>query len=143
MGLTAVIDGLVAVEATIAPTGWGLAVYRWWEPHMQQPCVWNELSSSGRAERPDQCTVEDFLRVDVVIVPPPAPDHGRDMLLVEDVADAACTALDSALQAARPFSGALAAGRRLGLSTTVERHPEREQLLVPQPLELKLTRTYP
>lgn len=143
MGLGAVIDGLVAVEATIAPTGWGLGVYRWWEPHMAQPCVWNELTSSSRTERPDSCTVEDYLRVDVVIVPPPASDHGRDMRLVEDVADAACTALDAALRASAPFSGALAAGRRLGLSTTTERLGSEQLLAFRVPLELKLRRTYP
>jgi len=138
------MDGLVTAEATIAPTGYGLGVYRWWEPHMQLPCLWNELTSGTRTERADACRVEDYLRVDVVIVPPPAPDHGHDMLAIEDVADAACSTLDVALAQPSPLSGAIQSGRRLGMQTTTERLGAETQLLAFRvPLELKLIRNYP
>lgn len=138
------IDGLVAVEATIAPSTYGLGVYRWWEPHMQLPAVWNELTGGTRTERADACRVEDYLRIDVVMVPPASPDHGQDMLAVEDYADLAAVAFDTALAQSNPLSGAVQTGRRLGMQTSNERLGDEGTLTGFRiPLELKLIRNYP
>lgn len=143
MTLTAVIDGLVTVEQTIAPSGYQLEVYRWWEPHLQAPALWNELAAASRTERRDQCRVEDLLRVDVVIVGSPSPDHGREMLGLEDCADQAIRTLDMALNQTAPLAGQVASGRRLGLQTGSERLGAETYLSFRIPLELKVVRTYP
>ena len=143
MGLPAVMDGLVAAEQTIAPTGYSVEVYRWWEPHMQLPCLWNELAPSSRTERADACRVEDFLRLDVVMIGPPSPDHGRDMLGVEDYVDSACSVLDQALVTSAPLGGSIKTGRRLGLQTATAQLGNDAFLSFRIPLELKLVRSYP
>lgn len=143
MTLTAAIDGLLAVEQTITPAGYTLEVYRWWEPHLQPPCLWNELPGGSRTERRDQCRVEDLLRIDVVMVGPPSPDHGREMLGLEDCADQAIAALDQALAQPSPLAGRVASGRRLGLSTGSERLGAETYLSFRIPLELRVVRTYP
>lgn len=136
------MDQLVALEQTITATP-PLNVYRWWEPHMQLPCLWNELSGESRSSVVDACRVEDFVRVDVSLVGPPRPDHEQSMLDVEDVIDAAIVALDGSLMRGPVLGGTVSSGRRLGVRTGTEKLGAETHLAFTLPLELKLVRTYP
>lgn len=138
--LASTLDELVdlAENAAWSPA---LTVYRWWEPHMQTPCLWHEITGESRAERRDQCSVLDTVRLDVVIVGPPRPQHGEDLLDAETYCDIARPLYDLALAGRPCLGGAAERGRRIGLRTGTERLGDEAHVTFVLPLEITLLTT--
>lgn len=133
------IDQLCELEATIHPT---LNVYRWWQPDMALPALWNWMTP-GDVEGPrgvsggEPCDVRGWSRIVVTIaVDPTAVMGGGDMLEVEAYFDFALPKLAAVTYGRNPFGQRLA--RMAGWQTVADRLGEVSTLNLEIPLEIAL-----
>jgi len=94
--LSSFIDDLYALEQEIADGIPELHAYRWWEPGMDHPAIFNRLAW-GNSSWPDRCTHREVLRLHVTISMRDDLDPGADMELLEEWVNIALGILDPVL----------------------------------------------
>lgn len=142
--LKTTIDELALVELAIvdavAARGATLNAYRWWRPDMSLPALWNWISPDTDTARPDNCNVEDTLRIAVTIgVDPQAVAGEGDLLELEEYGDLALPIIDGAVYGSRPLGQRMA--RRRGFRTVSDVLGDTVFLALEFPLEVELRRS--
>lgn len=135
------MDALVEAEAAAVGAEGAdpiLNVKRWWEPQHPLPvlCHW---MSPGETNRPDLCTVEDLIRIDVMVAVDPRANAGRDMVELESAAVKVRDILDRELYSRVPLDGTVEWARRLGMRTQIQEFGQLGVLCMVFPVELRVS----
>jgi len=96
LGFKDFMGRLFTLEQQIAAEIPALNAYRWWEPQMAFPAVFNRLAP-GSSTWPDPCTHRETVQLLVTISVQPTQHAGGDMAVIEEYIDTALNILDPAL----------------------------------------------